>query len=278
MRRAGICAIALLAALALWADTGQKCDDILQQALDSKNPDTRENAVVALSLANRGALFERLIQMLDDPDVQVRVAAVASLSEQKTQEATGALKKALRDRTPEVSFTAAKALYQLGDPEGKEALLAVLDRQSKTASDYLTTERRQAMRMMFTPRTTLLLMAREGVGMAPVPMLGTGINSLHAILSNPDVSGRATAALLLGKERDAQTVAALKDALHDKDWHVRAAAVHSLALQNDPAVKPDLEPLLEDAHEEVRLRAAAAWKRLSAIEQHQPGTQPPAGH
>jgi HEAT repeat protein len=30
---------------------------------------------------------------------------------------------------------------------------------------------------------------------------------------------------------------ALQDALYDKDWHVRAAAIHSLALQNDPAAK-----------------------------------------
>jgi len=129
---------------------------------------------------------------------------------------------------------------------------------------------------MHTPRATLLLAVREGVGFVPVPMLGAGVASMHAILADPGLSGRATAALLLGKEKDEQTVTALKDALYDKDWHVRAAAVHSLALENDPAVKKDLEPMLEDSRAEVRLRAAAAWKRLAAIEQHTPGTEPPA--
>jgi len=274
MQRVGICVVGLLAAQALCGDTSEKCAGMLQEALDSKNPDTRKHAVVALSLADRGPLFQRLSKMLDDRDVEVRVAVVTSLSEQKTPEAIGALKKALGDGTPEVSFAAAKALYHLGDQSGKDALLDVLDRRSKTASGFLTSEKRQAMRMMHTPRTTVLLMVREGIGFAPVPMLGTGIASMEAILSDPGVSGRAAAALLLGKEKDEQTVLALKDALYDKDWHVRAAAVHSLAIQNDPAVKKDLEPVLEDARAEVRLRAAAAWQRLEAIEQHAPGGAP----
>ena len=79
---------------------------------------------------------------------------------------------------------------------------------------------------------------------------------------------------------------ALKDALSDKDWSVRAAAVHSLSLRNDPALKKELEPLLEDDKEAVRMRAAAGYLRLSAIQaglgtrkraataSPQPGTEP----
>ena len=84
-------------------------------------------------------------------------------------------------------------------------------------------------------------------------------------------SGRATAALLLGKDKDPATVAALKDALYDKDWSVRAAAVHSLALRNDPSMKKDLMPILLDDKEEVRLRAAAAILRLSSIQASKQG-------
>jgi hypothetical protein len=47
-------------------------------------------------------------------------------------------------------------------------------------------------------------------------------------------------ALLLGKEKDPETLSALREALSDKDWSVRAAAVHLLALRNDPAVERDL--------------------------------------
>jgi HEAT repeat protein len=88
---------------------------------------------------------------------------------------------------------------------------------------------------------------------------------MQQILSDPNVSGRATAALLLGKDKDKATLDALYDALIDKDFRVRAAAVHALALRNDPALRARLEPLIDDDKAEVRLRAAAALLRLSAI-------------
>ena len=88
---------------------------------------------------------------------------------------------------------------------------------------------------------------------------------MQGILSDPGVSGRATAALLLGHEKDAKTVEALKDALKDEDASVRAAAVHSLALRGDPKLRKDLQPLLDDDKEAVRLRAAASMLRLSGL-------------
>ena len=78
--------------------------------------------------------------------------------------------------------------------------------------------------------------------------------------------------MLLGKDKDKATLDALEDALVDKDFRVRAAAVHSIALRNDPALREDLEPLIQDEKEEVRLRAAAALLRLSAIPKPKPST------
>ncbi|MGA7240986.1 MAG: HEAT repeat domain-containing protein, partial [Bryobacteraceae bacterium] len=173
---------------------------------------------------------------------------------------------ALADPAPEVSFAAAKALWALDDPAGKQELLAVLAGENKTSSGFFTKEKREAIRMMHTPRTTFLYAIRQGVGFAPVPGLGMGISSMQQILTDPGVSGRATAALLVGRDKDAATTAALKEALYDKDWRVRAAAVHSLALRNDPALRADLEPMFEDDREEVRLRAAAGLLRLSAVQ------------
>jgi len=106
---------------------------------------------------------------------------------------------------------------------------------------------------------------REGVGFAPIPGLGAGVASLQDLLSDSGVSGRATAALLLGREKNKQTFEALRQALGDDDWSVRAAAVHSFALWNDPAIEPDIAPLLDDEKEAARLRAAAAYLRLAAI-------------
>jgi HEAT repeat protein len=89
---------------------------------------------------------------------------------------------------------------------------------------------------------------------------------MQGILEDSGVPGRASAALLLGADKDPAAVDALRDALTDKDPAVRAAAVHSISLRNDPSLKKELEPLLEDEKESVRLRAAAGYLRLSAIQ------------
>jgi HEAT repeat protein len=249
------------------ANTAAQCTEILQSALAAHNPDTRKQAVIALSLASeRGPMLILLLGMMDDKDVPVRVAVVASLAEVNAKPATEALRKALEDPVPEVSFAAARALWNLHDEAGKQALLAVVTGESKTSSGYITAEMRQALRMMHTPTTTFLYAVREGIGFVPVPGLGQGIASMQALLTDPGTSGRATAVLLLGKDRDPALIPALRDALHDKNWTVRAAAVHSFALRNDPALKEDLLPLLDDEKEGVRLRAAAGYLRLSTIQ------------
>lgn len=258
--------LTLIAAPCVAAVTDRQCTDLLKQALVANNPETRKIAVVALSLAaTNGPLFTQLEAMLKDKDLEVRLAVVEGLQDVKTKAAIAALHTALDDPTPEVSFAAAKALWALNDPAGKRALLAVLEGDNKTSSGFYTKEKRQAIRMMHTPRTTILYVVRQGVGFAPVPGLGMGIASMQQILSDPSVSGRAAAALLLSKDKDKATLDALEDALIDKDFRVRAAAVHSLALRNDPALRVELEPLIADDKEEVRLRAAAALLRLSAI-------------
>jgi HEAT repeat protein len=89
---------------------------------------------------------------------------------------------------------------------------------------------------------------------------------MQAILTDPAVSGRAAAALLLGQQNDPATLQALTEALMEKDASLRAAAVHCLALKNDPSLKNIIAPLLDDDKEAVRVRAAAAYARLSAMQ------------
>ncbi len=243
-----------------------KCHRMLDDALTDKNPDTRKEAVIALSLdVVSDRLISQLASMLDDKDVPVREAAVVSLSDLKSPRTAGILEKALGDPVPEVAFAAAKALYELHVPAGQAALLAVLSGQEKTSSGFVRSQFRQGMRMLHTPKAAFLMGLKQGLGFVPLPGFGEGLSSFQGILSDNGVSGRATAALLLGHQRDAATVRALRRALGDDDWSVRAAAIHSLALQNDTTVQPQLAFLLDDAKLPVRLRAAAAWLRLDAI-------------
>src|SRR4051794_3611188 len=112
----------------VFAATTAQCKKMLDKALADGNPDTRKQAVAALSLAgNQLEYLTMLEHALSDKDVQVRMTAVASLADSPDRRATNALTTALHDSVPEVSFAAAKALLTRGSREGKEAMLSVLE-------------------------------------------------------------------------------------------------------------------------------------------------------
>jgi HEAT repeat protein len=246
--------------------TPQRARTFLEASLKDKNPDTRKHAVEALGLVSpREPYLSQLEAMLDDKDVEVRLAAITSLVDLKSSRTVAALQKALDSDVPEVSFAAAKALWTLDEPAGREALVSVLSGDTKTSSGFVTKQKRAALRMLHTPKTMFLFAVQQGANFAPVPGVGAGISSLQGILSDPSVSGRAAAALLLGADKQPEVLQALQDALADKDWSVRAAAVHAIALRNDPALENVLVPLLEDNKEAVRVRAAAGYLRLEGI-------------
>jgi HEAT repeat protein len=239
-----------------------ECRDILQQGLDSKNPDTRKQAVVALSLVPVQFL-KSLEAMLQDKDAEVRLATVASLAEAKSPQAAMALRSALNDEVPEVGFAAAKALWTLHDTEGTQALLAILAGDSQTSSSFFSKQKRDAVRMIHTPRVMLQFAMNKGMGFVPIPAFGLGVSSMQSLITDAGASGRAAAALMLASERDQSSLQALRTALNDSDWSVRAAAVHALALRRDPRLRTALEPLLlETEKEAVRFRAAAACIKI----------------
>jgi HEAT repeat protein len=247
-------------------DRHQQCQDILDKALMDKNPDTRKQAAIALSLVGSIEPYpSQLESLLDDKDVEVRLAAIASLTDVKNDRTVPALHKALNDDVPEVSFAAARSLFALNDPDGKKALLSIVSGESKADSGYFAKQKREALRMVHTPKTMFLFAVRTGASIAPVPGLGAGVSSMQALLSDPAVSGRATAVLLLEKDKDPQTLSAQKDALEAKEWSVRAAGVHALVLRDNPAFQSAILPLLDDKNDAVRLRVAAGYLRLETI-------------
>jgi HEAT repeat protein len=244
-------------------DTLQRCRSILNDAVNDRNPDGRKGAAEALSLVGvKDNALESLAPMLDDHDVLVRIAVVVTLGDFKDTQTLPLLKKALQDPVPEVDFAAAKVLYQLHDPEGMQFLLAVVGKESKASSSYLTKEKRSALRMLHTPTKLLIAVSIEAVGFAPVPGLGFGLSSAQGILSAPDSSARAASLLLIGSSRDPTLADAVGSALSDKEWSVRAAAAHLVAMHPFPEFREKLVPLLDDKKDAVRVRAAAAYIRL----------------
>jgi HEAT repeat protein len=248
------------------ASNETRARDFLDDALKDKNPDSRKQAVQALGLVgSREPYISQLESMLDDKDIEVQLATITSLVDLKNKRTVPDLQKALESEVPEVSFAAAKALWALNDPAGRDALISVLSGETKVSSGFVTKQKRDALRMVHTPKTMFMFAVKTGAGFAPVPGLGMGISSLQGILSDPGVSGRAATALLLGTDKDPAVLPALLDALDDKDWSVRASAVHAIALRDDPVLEKDLIPLFDDKNGAVRVRAAAGYLRLEWI-------------
>ena len=54
-------------------------------------------------------------------------------------------------------------------------------------------------------------------------------------------------------------------AFSDKQWSVRAAAAHLVAMHPFPQFREKLVPLLDDDKDAVRVRAAAAYIRLEHV-------------
>ena len=239
---------------------------VLDHSLNRRNPDQRIEAVRAMaSLDPHQPFVSRLESMLNDKDVQVRLATIESLSGMNSEQVIPALKRALDDKTPEVRFAAAKALFQLNDPSGRDALLSVLTEGTGTSSKFITRQAREYMRLVHTPKPLLMVAIKQGIGFAEVPGLGAGASILERMVLDSRVSGRAATASLLANSEDPRVLAALKSALVDKDSRVRAAAVRALALRNDPRLEADLLPLLNDQNDVVRINANAACLRLEWI-------------
>jgi HEAT repeat protein len=265
----------LLLAANAWAQTPtpaktptptERAYSYLSAGLSDRNPDTRKQAVQALGLIGpREPYITQLEAMLDDKDVEVKLATVTSLLDLKNPRTVPALRKAMVSEIPEVSFAAAKALWALKETDGRDALMAILAGNMKTSSGFMTKQMRDSLRMLHTPHTLFIFAVKSGAGLAPVPGLGEGISSMQGILSDPSVSGRAATALLLAPDTDPVVQTALIDALTDKDGSVRAAAAHAIALRNQPSLEDKLIPLLDDAKQAVRLRASAGYLRLELV-------------
>jgi HEAT repeat protein len=267
----------LLISSIAWADDDAAITDpvyqsrlLLIQSIEDGNPDSRKYAAQSLGLIGpREPYLGLLIMLSEDRDVPVRTSAITSLVDLKSPEVMPALHKAMQDEIPEVSFAAAKGLWSMNDPAGRDFLIDVLGGETKAKSGALRQKGRETMRMFRTPKPLMMFLLRRSAGYSGVPGLGRGISSLEGIVLDDEISGRATTALLLSTDDDPKILAALRNSLSDKNWSVRAAAVHAVALQNNVAMQNDLIPLLDDKKEAVRLRAAAAYLRLELIKQEQ---------
>jgi HEAT repeat protein len=258
-----ICASLIMPVHGQTVSDHDRAKSLLAGAMKAKNPGTRKESVKALRLVGGQEHFAtRLEAMLNDKDVEVRMAVIEVLAALKTERAIAALKTAMNDRVAEVRFAAATALFKLDDPAGREFLMGVLSGETKISSGIAAVQMREAKRTIETPNALMMVVVKQGAGLAPVPGLGAGLSATEKIMAHRKLSSRAATALLLGKDKDPGVVAMLRKALTDKDPSVRAAAVQALSLVDDQDAAPLFVLMFNDKNQAVRLRAAAGYLRL----------------
>src|ERR1700734_2348888 len=243
----------------------QKAKDILLKGVASGNPDTRSLAVQSASLiGDRSEVLTKLYSMLEtDKDVPTRITIISTLGSFNNPAVIPSLQKALKDPVPEVELAAALALFGLKQPDGKAFLLDVLSGNQKTTSSFMSSEKRSLVRMTHTPTTTFLGIVAHQFAL---PGLGSGMESGVGLSAYP--ASMASSSVIFGLARDKKDPTvwdALVKALGDKEWATRAAAVHVIAMHDDPALIANLLPLMDDKKDQVRFRAAAGYLRLTII-------------
>lgn len=237
-------------------------------AMTAKNPDHRKEAVAAIAAIGPAPQAVKLLEdvLQKDSEPMVRQAAAAALGEMKATEATPALKAALNDESGEVAFSAAKALWDLGDPDGKATFIEILTRERKNSQGFISGAVSDAKRTMRDPKKLAFMGAKEASGAIFGP-LSMGLTVAHDAMKDTGAAGRALAADYLSKDCDARAVQLLEWSLkEDGNWLVKAASARGLGKCGDKEALPAMEKYLSDSHEPLKYQAAAAIVRLGLSE------------
>jgi HEAT repeat protein len=236
---------------------------ILGDGLHDGNPTKRVQDVAAMGILRPQPRAVKLVESaFDDKDYSVRQAGCAALEQMKSRQSIPKLHDMLNDKAPEVVFAAARALFAMNDPTGRQVLVAMLLGDRADSSGFFSSSMHDMKQKMHDPKGLVLIGVKEGAGIALGPA-AFGVPVAEGLMKDSNASGKTVAVALLAKGAvDAETLEALRDALEDKNWTVRAAAARALALNDRMETFDQIAKMLNDKRDEVTYSAAAAIIRL----------------
>lgn len=234
----------------------------LRQGLADTDTHHRKTAIAATgTIANDADAVKLVADRLQDKDIDVRQSAALTLGQMKSPAAIPYLQAALDD-SPAVSFTAAKALWLLGDSSGLEIVEQVLEGERKDAPSKL----HEAIKKKLTPGQMALMGAEGATGEFFAPA-SIGITAIKEAMVNlkgdAGAPGRAESATLLAQDHDPYALMLLEWALQDRNWAVRLSVAKAVGERGNVDTISKLTPLLNDERHAVRYMAAASMIRLS---------------
>ena len=262
---AWVCFLLLALGKLLSAQPDVTAWDILKQGIDDKNPDVRKQAVTAIGSIGLNPDAVKLVEHgLRDDDPTVRQTGAAMLAQMKSKSSIPALKAALDDPYAEVEYTAAKALWELGDRSGESVLQDVLLRQQKTSSTGFVEGQVRDAKAKLRDKKEL---ARMGVNEASGALLGPfsmGVIAIENMMKDTGAIGRAFAATLLAQKCDSKNIETLETALrNEKNPSVKAAVSKALAQCGNKDDIPRLEANLSAGNPALKFMSAAAIIKLT---------------
>jgi len=264
---AGICLLSLnFNGLACFAYTGkEKAWAMFEDAAKSRSTAQRAIGVRALGLLRDDPHARDIAEAaLDDPKPEVRVAAATALGQMNATQSIPHLRKMLADPKLPVVMAAAHSLRELHDNTSAYAVYYDILTGGRKTDDGLISQQIDTLK---NPRELARIGFETGIGY--VPFAGIGWDAWRYTHKKNPNPVRAIAASFLAHDPDPASGIALAQAMDDKDWIVRAAAIEALAQRGDPSYEQKVEFGFFDVNPHVRYTAAAAVIRLTNIREVQ---------
>jgi len=243
------------------AETGKEVAwKLILEGLQSSDSEERLSAVRVLGLLIEDRKAAELAEhALADPKPEVRSAAATALGQMHSTASILRLEHTLSDKEVSVVLAAARALHELKDKAGYEIYYEVLTGERKGTEGLIA----EQTAILHEPRKLAEMSFEQGIGY--IPYAGIGWDALRVILKNDSSPIKAAAAKMLAEDPDPKSAKALVNALRDKNWIVRVAAIEAIATRGDPALRINVEPSMYDPKLQVRCAAAASVLRLVDI-------------
>jgi len=186
-----------------------------------------------LFLSACGSKLPKLHEQLDDPDPDVKVAAIQALAEAKDTVSVTGIVELLQDTVPEVRKEAATGLGKIGD-----------ERACQPLADFYDKEQVEDV---------------QNAGIRALIHLSTyAVQPLIGLLRSIRPVVRAGAARALGKLQARDAVDPLIRLLHDRDKDVRRASIFALRKIGDERGIDAIASLVQDADQDVERAAERA--------------------
>jgi len=186
-----------------------------------------------LLLSACGSKLPKLREQLDDPDPDVKIAAIQALAEAKDTVSVTGIVELLQDTVPEVRKEAATGLGKIGD-----------ERACQPLADFYDKEQVEDV---------------QNAGIRALIHLSTyAVQPLIGLLRSIRPVVRAGAARALGKLQARDAVDPLIRLLHDRDKDVRRASIFALRKIGDERGIDAIASLVQDADQDVERAAERA--------------------